>query len=70
MSDYEYKIDWVPSGLMGTEHENGPRRDSMATDFANGVAAQGWELMQVVPGADAATYGGLFMAFRRPRSQT
>ena len=45
------------------------RQDSQemvnANDAMNEMAAEGWDVVSVVPGTNAQTWGGLFLTFRR-----
>jgi hypothetical protein len=63
MSSYEYRIDWVSDFIM--RDSSTPVSVRSATDHANALATEEWELVSVSPGTNAQTYGGLFLTFRR-----
>jgi hypothetical protein len=65
----QYRITWIADKEVSQARShppvNGPVHVGQATEHANTMAQAGWELIQVVPGTNAQTYGGLYLTFRR-----
>lgn len=58
----EYKIVFYPEFIL----DKGSPVELVATSSqVNQMAANGWSVLQVVPGTNAQTYGGLFVTFVR-----
>lgn len=58
----EYRTVWVSDRVSDTS--SGQALPN-ATSTMNQHASEGWEVVSVVPGTNAQTYGGLFITFRR-----
>lgn len=66
MSDYEYRVDWIQDRSPKHDTDGHPVPVTQATAHMNALAASGWEATALVPGTNAQTYSGLYLAFRRP----
>ncbi|MDO5863409.1 MULTISPECIES: hypothetical protein [Paenarthrobacter] len=58
----DYKVFWVPDHI---DSMDGTQEAPNATALINEWAADGYEVVSVVPGTNAQTYAGLFITLKK-----